>query len=216
MVCRPNASTGHQLAKLTTRAQKFVLPQKGRKFANRGLLVNRSLIKLHCMSILSLGTRNALVADAHGISVVHDASWRQAYSGLIPYKALDTMIRRRDANWWSRAIQNSTRVMVLEAADQIVGYATYGPNRVSALTHDGEVYELYLMPEYQGVGLGKKLFLAAREELARLSMKGCVVWVLEENQSAIRFYRNAGGDDIAEGNEVFNGKTLNKIAFAWS
>lgn len=104
----------------------------------------------------------------------------------------------------------------METGDQIVGYATIGPNRVSALSQEGEVYELYLAPEYQGVGIGKNLFLAAREQLLHLGFKGCVVWVLEENEPAMQFYRNAGGVDIAEGSETFNAKTLNKIAFAWS
>ena len=168
------------------------------------------------MSILSLDTRLAKIGDAFGISAVHDASWRHAYGGMIPHKSLDTMVRRRDPQWWARAIRNSTRIMVLESAGQIVGYATLGGNRVSALPYEGEVYELYLMPEYQGVGLGKKLFLAAKQELARLGMRGCVVWVLEDNQPAMQFYRNAGGRDVAEGNETFSGKTLNKIAYAWS
>ena len=168
------------------------------------------------MSILSLGTRRAEASDAFGISSVHDASWRHAYTGLIPHKSLDTMVRRRDPKWWMRAIRNSTRIMVLENQGQIVGYATLGSNRVSALSQEGEVYELYLSPEYQGVGLGKKLFLAAREELNRLGMKGCVTWVLEDNALAMQFYRNAGGRDIAEGNETFDGKTLNKVAFAWN
>lgn len=168
------------------------------------------------MSTLSLDTRPAEVADAFGIAAIHDASWRQAYTGLIPHKSLDTMIRRRDPKWWARAIRNSTRVLVMESDSQLVGYATIGPNRVSALSQEGEVYELYLMPEYQGVGIGKNLFLAAREQLVRLGFKGCVVWVLEENDPAMQFYRNAGGIDIAEGTETFNGKTLNKVAFAWS
>ena len=168
------------------------------------------------MSILFIDTRRADAGDAFGISAVHDASWRQAYTGLIPHKALDTMIRRRDPKWWTRAIRNSTRIMVLETEGQIVGYATLGPNRVSALSQEGEVYELYLLPEYQGVGLGKKLFLAARQELTNLGMKGCVVWVLEDNAPAMQFYGNAGGRDIAEGNETFNGKTLNKVAYAWN
>lgn len=168
------------------------------------------------MSTLSIDTRPAEAADAFGIAAIHDASWRQAYTGLIPHKSLDTMIRRRDPKWWARAIRNSTRVLVMETDNQLVGYATIGPNRVSALSQEGEVYELYLMPEYQGVGIGKNLFLAAREQLVRLGFKGCVVWVLEENDPAMQFYRNAGGIDIAEGTETFNGKTLNKIAFAWS
>ena len=168
------------------------------------------------MSTLSLDTRPAEVADAFGIAAIHDASWRQAYTGLIPHKSLDTMIRRRDPKWWARAIRNSTRVLVMESDSQLVGYATIGPNRVSALSQEGEVYELYLLPEYQGVGIGKNLFLAAREQLVRLGFKGCVVWVLEENDPAMQFYRNAGGIDIAEGTETFNGKTLNKVALAWS
>ncbi len=167
------------------------------------------------MSILSLDTRRATASDAFGISAVHEASWRHAYTGLIPHRALDTMIRRRDPKWWARAIRNSTRILVLETRGQVVGYATIGPNRVSALPQEGEVYELYLLPEYQGVGLGKKLFLAAREELQRLGMKGSVAWVLEDNFPAMEFYRNAGGSDIAEGTETFNGKTLNKVAYAW-
>ena len=79
----------------------------------------------------------------------------------------------------------------------------------------GEIYELYLKPEYQGVGFGKKLFSLARQELAHIGMKGCVVWALEENDSALNFYMNAGGRDIAEGNETFDGASLKKIAFAW-
>ena len=168
------------------------------------------------MSILSLDTRRAETRDAFGISAVHEASWRHAYTGLIPHKALGTMIHRRDPKWWARAIRNSTRVLVLETAGQIVGYATLGSNRVSSLPEQGEVYELYLLPEYQGVGLGKKLFLAARQELVRLGFQGCVVWVLEDNEIGMQFYRNAGGSDIAEGNETFNGQTLNKIAYCWS
>jgi ribosomal protein S18 acetylase RimI-like enzyme len=179
------------------------------------LLVNKSLTRLLIMSILSLDTRRAEISDAIGISAIHDASWRHAYTGLIPHRALDTMIRRRDSKWWARAIRNSTRVLVLESEGHLVGYTTIGPNRVSALSQEGEVYELYLLPEYQGVGIGKKLFLAAREELLRLKFRGCVVWVLEENQPAVQFYRNAGGADIAEGNETFDAKSLNKIAFAW-
>lgn len=167
------------------------------------------------MSILSIDSRLASTDDAFGISAVHDASWRHAYTGLIPYKALDAMIRRRDPKWWARAIRHSTRIMVLEHQTQIVGYATLGPNRVSALLQEGEVYELYLLPEYQGVGLGKELFLSARKELMHLGLKSCVTWVLEENQQAVRFYQNAGGVIVAEGNETFGGKTLNKLAFVW-
>lgn len=168
------------------------------------------------MNTLAIETHRAQVQDAEAIATIHETSWKQAYTGLIPYKALATMIARRDAGWWDRAIRKSTRILVMKSMGEIVGYATFGSNRVSALPQRGEVYELYMKPEYQGVGLGKRLFLDARTELTRLGLSGCVVWVLEDNDPAVGFYRNAGGRAIAEGNETFNGQTLSKLAFAWS
>ncbi len=66
------------------------------------------------MSILSIETRRAVSTDSQGIANVHDVSWRQAYGGLIPYKSLDAMVRRRGEQWWARAIRHSTRILVLE------------------------------------------------------------------------------------------------------
>ncbi len=167
------------------------------------------------MSTIVIDVRHAGPGDAAGIAETHDASWRHAYAGILPYKSLDAMIRRRGADWWERAIRQSTRILVLEIGGDVAGYATLGPNRVATLPFDGEIYEIYLKPEFQGVGLGAKLFLAARRELSALGMRGHVAWVLEDNFNAMRFYQNAGGDDIAEGSETFDGKPMKKIAFGW-
>lgn len=170
---------------------------------------------LSAMGTLTIGTRRAVAKDAREIAAVHDASWSNAYRGLVPHKALDKMVRRRGERWWAEAIRRSTFVLVLEIGGRIAGYATLGRNRVRTLPHQGEIYELYLLPEYQGVGLGTRLFLAARSELARRGMKGAVVWVLADNERAISFYENAGGRAVAEGSEYFDGVRLTKYAFAW-
>ena len=168
------------------------------------------------MSTISIDIRRADPEDAAAIAHTHDASWRHAYAGLLPYRALDAMVRRRGAGWWERAIRNSTEILVLDVGGKIAGYVTLGPNRVSTLPFDGEIYEIYLLPEYQGLGFGERLFTAARRELHQRGLQGLVVWALEDNISAIRFYQNAGGRDVAEGSETFDGKNLRKIAFAWN
>ena len=178
-------------------------------------MVNNSLTMLRMMSTITIDIRQAKTEDAAGIAETHDASWRYAYTGMLPYKSLDTMVRRRDEKWWERAIRHSTNILVLDIGDEIAGYVTLGPNRVRTLPFEGEIYELYLKPEFQGVGFGRKLFSLARQELRRLGMQGCVVWALEDNDNAVGFYINAGGRDIAEGNETFDGSALRKIAFAW-
>lgn len=167
------------------------------------------------MGTIVIETRKAVTADARRIAEVHDAAWLNAYSGMVPHAALSRMVRRRGEKWWAEAIARSTFVLVIEVAGAIVGYATLGRNRVGTLPFEGEVYELYLKPEFQGVGLGSRLFLTARRELKRRRLKGSVVWVLADNERAIRFYENAGGRAVAEGNERFDGAHLKKLAYAF-
>ncbi|MEZ5873046.1 MAG: GNAT family N-acetyltransferase [Nitratireductor sp.] len=167
------------------------------------------------MGTITIATRRAGPQDAAGIAAVHDESWRNAYAGIVPHVSLNRMINRRGADWWENAIRRATIVLIVEIAGKIAGYATLGRNRVGTLPYDGEIYELYLRPEYQGIGVGTRLFLAARAELKRRSLKGAVVWVLADNEPAIRFYENAGGRAIAEGHEAFDGKKLSKIAYSW-
>jgi ribosomal protein S18 acetylase RimI-like enzyme len=165
---------------------------------------------------LSIGVRRAEPGDSSGITEVHDTAWRYAYDGVIPAKELARIVARRGPRWWDRAIKRGTAILVIEVGGKICGYATFGPNRARNLTQKGEIYEIYLKPEYQGIGLGTRLFLAARRELARFGFDSVVVWALADNDGACRFYRNAGGRKVARANERFGETSLMKVAFAWS
>ncbi len=167
------------------------------------------------MNTVEIDIRKASPQDAESISVVHHDAWMGAYSGIIPHKALFRMVGRRGVGWWQSAIRRAANVLVVEIGGSVVGYATLGRNRARELSQKGEIYELYLQPEYQGVGLGSKLFGAARKRLEAHGLSGTVVWALEDNSGALSFYSGLGGRDIAEGVEVFDQKALRKIAFAW-
>ena len=163
----------------------------------------------------TIGVRRAEPGDAAAITAVHDSAWRYAYEGVIPAKELGRIITRRGPKWWSRAIRRGTAILVMEVGGTLCGYATFGPNRARNLRQKGEVYEIYLLPEYQGIGLGTRLFLATRRELSRFGFETMVVWALADNDQACRFYLNAGGRKVARANERFGGTSLAKIAFAW-
>src|SRR5687768_7941443 len=167
------------------------------------------------MNTLTIDIRKAEPGDAAAIADVHHQAWRGAYSGIIPHRALNAMIGRRGQDWWANAIRRAATVLVVEIGGKLAGYATIGKNRARELAQQGEIYELYLRPEYQGIGLGSRLFNAAREKLADSGLKGMVVWALEENGGALSFYEGAGGRDAAEGVEVFDQKALKKVAFVW-
>jgi GNAT superfamily N-acetyltransferase len=167
------------------------------------------------MKTLSIDVRRAEPQDARDVSEVHRLAWRQAYAGLIPHKPLTEMLERRDEAWWRRATSGPATLLVLEVAGTIAGYATIGLNRARALPQDGEIYEIYLRPEFQGIGLGRRLFGETRRLLKSLGCSGLVVWCLEDSEHAVRFFRRHGGLDLAEGMEDFAGAQLRKIGFVW-
>lgn len=168
------------------------------------------------MKTLEIDIRRADISDADAIAGVHHAAWLGAYAGIIPHKALTRMVGRRGTRWWKDAIRRAANVLVIEIGGDVVGYATLGRNRARQLPQQGEIYELYLKPEYQGIGLGTRLFAAARKQLRAHGLKGLVVWALEDNTNAISFYAGQGGRDLAEGVEVFDNKALRKVAFVWN
>ena len=77
-------------------------------------------------------------------------------------------------------------------------------------------YELYLRPEFQGLGFGRRLFTAARRDLAQSALKSLIVWALSENENAVEFYRALGGKAVARSSEKFGARALDKVAFGWN
>lgn len=167
------------------------------------------------MKLGQIGIRRAEIADAGRIADVHDAAWRQAYRGIIPGKELERMIARRGPVWWGRALRRHTAVLVLEVGGDIVGYATLGPNRMRMLPQAGEIYEIYLLPEHQGLGFGRILFEAARAELRRYGLASFSVRVLAENDAAIAFYERMGGAVVAETGERIGETTLPLVVYGF-
>jgi ribosomal protein S18 acetylase RimI-like enzyme len=167
------------------------------------------------MSTTLIEIRRAKANDAAAVADAHDEAWRSTYRGIIPGPELEKLVQRRGAAWWDGAIRKGSRVSILVFGDEVAGYANYGRNRARSLTYDGEIYELYLRPEYQGVGFGRRLFTSARRDLAQSGLKSVVLWALSDNEPAVEFYRALGGQPVARSSERFGDKTLDKIAFAW-
>jgi GNAT superfamily N-acetyltransferase len=167
------------------------------------------------MKTLSIDVRPAAPGDAAALSDVHRQAWQYCYSGLIPHKALSTMMERRDETWWRKATHGVASILVVDIGGKIAGYATLGLNRARNLAYDGEIYEIYMRPEYQGVGLGHVLFNESRRALTSLGYRGLVVWCLEDCDVAANFFRSNGGLDMVEGYEDFGPVTLKKLGFIW-
>lgn len=159
--------------------------------------------------------RPARSEDSAEIAGVHDASWREAYRGVIPGRELERMIARRGPRWWRSAIRRGSNMLVLEFDESVAGYVTYGRNRLRTMPFKGELFELYLAPEYQGMGFGARLFRAARSDLARHGLNSLVVWALADNERAAGFYSHLGGLQIRKAHEKFGDESRERVAFGF-
>lgn len=158
--------------------------------------------------------RRARAKDSAALTRIFTDSWRLAYRGIIPSAHLDCLIGRRCEAWWKKAIRTESHLMVIEAGGKVAGYASCGASRGHAV-YKGEIFELYIDPLYQGLGLGEHLFEACRAELDKCSLDGLVVWALEDNDAAAQFYWRRGGRPAARATVAFGTAKLGKIAYAW-
>jgi GNAT superfamily N-acetyltransferase len=160
--------------------------------------------------------RSAKPKDAVALSEVYAEAWRGAYRGIIPHLSLERMLARRNLKWWKAALAQRKPLLVLDFDGAPSGYVSYGRSRSGKSPFQGEIFELYLHPVYQGLGLGEKLFKGARRRLLDSHLRGLLVWALSDNDGACAFYLSLGGKPIAEGSEQFGDVSLRKIAFAWT
>ncbi|WP_329002676.1 GNAT family N-acetyltransferase [Kribbella sp. NBC_00709] len=122
------------------------------------------------------------------------ASWRGAFTGLVPQDFLDAMDPAAIAASWADSIAaGRSRLYVAALGEQVIGYAGVGPERdATAPPGTGELYALFVHPSYWGTGAGRALADAACADLRNAGFVDVWLWVLEANTRARRFYSAYG------------------------
>jgi GNAT superfamily N-acetyltransferase len=131
--------------------------------------------------------RRATPADAEEIARVHLASMQVAYA---EHELLANRTFEERYEIWANALAQDRHVLVAEEDGQIVGFAAIGPARDEGAT--GEIYAIYAHPSAWGKGFGRSLIAAAEEALRDAGFAEAVLWVLDTNERARRFYERAG------------------------
>lgn len=125
-------------------------------------------------------------------------TWQVAYRGQLPDDLLDAMtaeVERRTAHWErmiSLAAERRWMQLVVEEDGRLVGFATCGPVESEDAPGTGELYAIYVDPDHWDHGHGRELIGAAVEQITAAGYGDAVLWVLESNARARRFYEVAG------------------------
>jgi ribosomal protein S18 acetylase RimI-like enzyme len=156
----------------------------------------------------------ASLADAPGIAVVHVAAWRSTYANLLPADYLSGMSMVRHAAMHHAAIAAGRGVLVARADEQVVGFCTVGKPRTPGLA-DGEIETLYVLDDWQGQGIGRRLMQAGAGLLEQRGCGSAFLWVLQDNPSRW-FYERLGGRPKMGSTTGVAGKRLAQTAYVWN
>jgi ribosomal protein S18 acetylase RimI-like enzyme len=136
--------------------------------------------------------RFAVVDDADAIGHVHVAAWQAAYRGQLSDGLLDGLDPAVWAGTWRERVRSKEAVPLVVEDEEgvVVGIAHVGPDREHP--ERGELWMINVAPEAWGKGLGRALLERATDELRAAGYEDAVLWVLDGNARARRFYEAAG------------------------
>ena len=145
----------------------------------------------------AMAVRAATPNDITAIARVQVASWHGVYRGLIPDEVIDRITVERRIVQWTAFFQRADHDEALIVADHdgsVVGMASLGVSRDGDFdgTRVGEVRAIYVAPDHWGHGHGRELMVGAEDWLRRRDFAEAMLWVLEGNRRARRFYDTAG------------------------
>lgn len=161
---------------------------------------------------MKVRVRRATPDDAREIAKIHVVSWRAAYRGIFPDEVLDTLsVEGRTREWteWLAPGAERSFTLVAEVHGTVQGFATLEtPSQDEEDEHwVGMLRALYLPRSAWGTGVGVALLHSAAAEMHAAGCREAVLWMLEGNDRAARFYRREGWelDGARRGSDYYDG-----------
>ncbi len=139
--------------------------------------------------------RAASSKDAGVIAQIHVQAWQETYRGLMPQAFIERQSVAQRRAMWERILgdpASSSTVVVAEIQGVVVGFASGGPSRSDDGEADVELYAIYVLKAHHRKGLGGALCRQLLGELAQKGAKRALIWVLDGNAGARRFYEALG------------------------
>lgn len=165
-----------------------------------------------------LSVRNMLESDTEDVAAIHLASWQKAYQHLLPSPYLSKLDLAKLRDNWRVGLEINPDVVRLVALQnkQVVGYSVGLENRFTGLFPEvpAELWAVYVHPDNWQQDIGSRLLRAFSEQISARNWSQFIVWVLEENHSARKFYEKNGGlIQPQQRISLYGGEEFNEVSY---
>jgi GNAT superfamily N-acetyltransferase len=140
-----------------------------------------------------LEIREARADEGPALAAVQELASLAALAHIFPPQQYPYPREAVQARWAAAVAEGETRALIALSGEEPVG---------AACVADGWLAGLYVVPERWGTGLAVELHDQALDEVRSLGSGSCMLWVLEENARARRFYERRGWRENGESRVV--------------
>ncbi len=164
--------------------------------------------------------REAKLSDAQSIVEVNVSTWESTYEGILADEYLNNLLYEKTEQAIKNIIIKSSddKRFIFVAEDStsgVIGFASCGRVRETYNSFKGELYSVYIVKSYQNKGIGKLLCNCVMEKLKENDLFPMIIWVLEKNVHACKFYELTGGKIIGERYMQIGSEEYKELAYGF-
>lgn len=158
-----------------------------------------------------ISVKVAAPSDLPGIHEVANRTWPATYAGMIPDEDIATFLEANyslDRLTFVRESMGEGMLVAVNAGN-VIGYVMITKDREGA----AQIWAIYVLPEWQRRGAGRLLWEAALERARQLESDELVLWVLDNNEPARRFYERQGARAAEERDFPVGGGSVREVCY---
>jgi ribosomal protein S18 acetylase RimI-like enzyme len=156
--------------------------------------------------------RRARLEDAAAIAEVQVRSWQAAYEHVFGAERLAAMDAGPRLAMWERALSREHDTFVAEQDGRVVAFVAVGASQDDDA--EGQLFTIYALPDAWGSGVGRRLMSAGVDALRVSGYRDAVLYVIEDNPRARRFYEREGWAlDGVRKEEEWEGLTIAELRY---
>ncbi len=142
--------------------------------------------------------RLASLNDCSELSKLKLKVWNTTYKGIYTEDKFDNYDFQLNEEKFKKIIENKdiNLYVVTNKNNEIVAYMSVGKPVREFNDYEQEIGLLYILKEYQGLGIGKNLFNLAYNKIKEKGYSRFFISCNKYNQNAQKFYEKMGGKTV--------------------